>query len=154
MNNSFERLIDGMIETLRRDVIPASDGEFVRGQAFGIIFLLESIKRRAAWSPAFLGEQVGALADLAKTLAGLPDRATGMPALSVPTEATEAARDAGDAQVAALIDWLSDHPHPAASAAVDVYLTRQIRHELTTSARPMFAEMSLGREQDKEASPC
>ena len=145
MNNSLPRLIDGMIETLRRDVIPATQGAFVRGQAFGVIFLLESIKRRAAWSPAFLGEQVLALAELANALTN--DRPDGMPDVSVPTQATEAARDAGDAQVAALIDWLADHPHAAAQAAVDAYLARQIGHELTTSARPMFAEMSLGREE-------
>lgn len=146
MNNSFNRLIDGMIETLRHDVIPAIESEFVRGQAFGVIFLLESIKRRASWSPAFLGEQVAALNELADTLAR-NGRLGGMPVVAVPLEATEAARDAGDAQVAALIDWLADHPHQATSLAIDTYLSRQIRHELTTSARPMFAEMSLGREE-------
>lgn len=150
MNNSFERLIDGMIETLRNDVIPATEGEFVRGQAFGVIFLLESIKRRAGWSPGFLGEQTAALRALAEALAAVEDRPSGMPNVDIPAETGVAARDAGDAQVATLIDWLADQPIPAVSTAVDAYLSRQIRHELTTSARPMFAEMSLGREQSQE----
>jgi len=147
VNNSFDRLVDGMIETLRRDVIPATSGEFVRGQAFGIVFLLESIKARAGWSPAFLGEQVAALDDLRRAIDDLEGLPAGMPRLTARVEISEAARDAGDAEVAALIDWLAGTPIPAVDAAVDDYLARQIRHELTTSARPMFAEISLGREQ-------
>jgi hypothetical protein len=146
MNNSFVRLIDGMIETLRRDVIPATEGEFVRGQAFGVIFLLENLKRRASWSRAFLGEQVAALTELRLALEAI-DAPAGLPRLSPIADASEAARDTGDAEVAALIDWLAHTPCSAAAAVVDTYLTRQIRHELATSAKPMFAEISLGREQ-------
>ncbi|MDB5577850.1 MAG: hypothetical protein JWR80_3026 [Bradyrhizobium sp.] len=148
MNNSFERLIDGMVESLRRDIIPATQGEFVRGQAFGVIFLLESLKRRASWSPAFLGEQVAALTELREALDAIVPP-PGMPRLLPIGDASEAARDTGDGEVAALIDWLAHNPCRAASAAIDCYLTRQIRHELTTSAKPMFAEISLGREQEE-----
>lgn len=151
MNNSFARLIDGMVEVLRRDVIPATEGEFVRGQAFGVIFMLESLKRRADWSPAFLGEQVAALAALRDELIGIANMPPGAPAIGPLAHATVGERDRGDGEVAALIDWLAGQPDDlaivAAHAAIDAYLTRQIRHELATSPRPMFAEISLGREQ-------
>ena len=54
MNHSLERLLDGIVETLRVDIIPKLEGEFVRGQAFGIIYALKSLKLRTSWSPAFL----------------------------------------------------------------------------------------------------
>ena len=60
MNNSLPRLIDGMIATLREEVIPHVEGEFARGQAFGLIYMLNSIRLRADWSPAFVGEQLAA----------------------------------------------------------------------------------------------
>ena len=158
MNNSFERLIDGMTDALRTAVIPHVAGEFARGQAFGVIFMLNSLKLRAGWTDAFLGEQLAALAELREALGGLAGAPTAMPVLAHADESAlspEARRDAGDGQVAALIDWLSEHgstldteSRVAVEAAIDGYLKRQIRHELTTSARPMFAEISLGREQD------
>lgn len=158
MNNSFERLIDGMTDALRTAVIPHVEGEFARGQAFGVIFMLNSLKLRAGWTDAFLGEQLTALAELREALGGLAGAPKAMPVLAPaddPALSPEARRDAGDGQVAAVIDWLSDNgaslPHntrAAVEAAIDAYLKRQIRHELTTSARPMFAEISLGREQD------
>lgn len=163
MNNSFERLIDGMIEALRREVIPHLDGEFPRGQVFGVIFMLNSLKMRAGWTQQFLGEQIEALSALADHIAALDDIPADMPRISAieaggDRPAVEA-RDAGDGQVAALIDWLSDHGDrlPPASlhavnGAIDAYLKRQIRHELTTSAKPMFAEISLGREQQEKAA--
>lgn len=152
MNNSFARLIDGMVEVLRRDVIPAMDGEFARGQAYGVIFMLESLKLRGDWSPAFLGEQVAALQDLHDALAAFPALPVDMPRVSAPAAPDIASRDMGDQQVADLIDWLAaaSSPDPTIQSAIDTYLTRQIRHELTTSARPMFAEISLGREPDKD----
>lgn len=154
MNNGFARLIDGMVEVLRRDVIPAMDGEFARGQAYGVIFMLESLKLRGDWSPVFLSEQIAALAELHASLAAFPDLPSAMPFVASPAAPDLASRDLGDRQVAELIDWLAGQPspYPAVQAAIDAYLTRQIRHELTTSARPMFAEISLGREPDKDPS--
>ena len=158
MNNSFERLIDGMTEALRTAVIPHVDDEFARGQAFGVIFMLNSLKLRAGWTDAFLGEQLAALGELRQALDAVAAAPQAMPRIAPPDDAalsSEARRDAGDGQVAALIDWLSDHggsmpadTRAAVEAAINAYLKRQIRNELTTSARPMFAEISLGREQD------
>ena len=61
MNNSLPRLIDGMVATLRKEVIPHIEGDFARGQAFGVIYMLNSLKLRASWSNEFLIEQLRAL---------------------------------------------------------------------------------------------
>ena len=58
MNNSLARLIDGMVATLRKEVIPRVEGDYARGQAFGVIYMLNSLKLRCSWSNAFLVEQL------------------------------------------------------------------------------------------------
>ena len=160
MNNSFDRLLTGLIATLRQEIIPQLDGEFVRGQAFGIIYMLEFLRLRGSWSAAFLEPQLQALDSLADSLAnipGLPANAPrpqpGQPYPTRPT-AMEALRDAGDEQVSQLIDWLGSHGATldknvadATDNALRAYIRQQLRHEIQTSARPMFAEISLGKEE-------
>lgn len=156
MNSSLQRLIDGMAATLRNEVIPHLDTEFARGQAFGVIYMLNSIALRSSWSPAFIGKQLAAQADLGQALAPLlgglnapaPPRAASA-GLDVPD--LEALRDDNDARICALIDWHATAPlETARSAAIEaqfrIYIDRQLRHELHTSAKPMFAEMSSGSE--------
>jgi hypothetical protein len=171
VNNSFERLIDGMIEALRHEIIPHTEGDYPRGQAYGVIFLLQSLKLRADWSPVFLQEQLEALDELQAALAridGLPANAPrpgntsgpGNAPLPVPgsgasPKSMQVARDAGDQRVCDLIDWLQRPENSVSPAiakathsAIDTYLRRQLRHEIKTSAKPMFAALSLGREVD------
>jgi len=161
VNNSLPRLIDGMIATLRREIIPHVEGDFARGQAFGVIYLLSSIRPRASWSNEFLIEQLSALEEVSReletALADLPGAPA--PAVRAPDEALaaselEAMRDEGDARISALIDWLAAQrgPTPAqaiarAEAAIERYLDRQLKWELSTSAKPMFAEISSGAEK-------
>lgn len=157
MNNSFDRILVGLIETLRREVLPRLEGEFVRGQTFGVIYMLNFLCLRASWSQGYLGPQLDALDELAValgTLPGLPEAAPRPVIAARPADAAglQEARDAGDAEVAALIDWLGtagldEATEAATDTALKTYIRRQLRHELTTSARPMFAEISLGEEQ-------
>ena len=155
MNNSLPRLIDGMIATLREEVIPHVEGEFARGQAFGLIYMLNSIRLRADWSPAFVGEQLAAQAELADKLAPLDVDAALLP-LPMETgdvKAMEVRRDDNDRRVCALLDWLEaqrEQLDPLLAAAIDEalsdYMHRQLKWELKTSAKPMFAEISSGTE--------
>jgi hypothetical protein len=157
MNNSLPRLIDGMIATLREEVIPHVEGEFARGQAFGLIYMLNSIRLRADWSPAFVGEQLAAQCELADKLVTLEVDAALLPLPmergSVDVKAMEARRDDNDRRVCALLDWLEAQRgqlDPLRSAAIDEalssYMHRQLKWELKTSAKPMFAEISSGTE--------
>lgn len=158
MNNSFERLIDGMVATLRGEIIPQIGSEFARGQAFGVIYMLNSMRLRAAWSAEFYLEQIAAQAELREALAPLVE---GLDAPALPQAASgssaspvlEALRDANEGCVTDLIVWLSEHDSSidadkaaAIDAALHAYMNRQLKHELVTSAKPMFAEMSAGEE--------
>jgi hypothetical protein len=161
MNNSLPRLIDGMTAILRKEIIPHIDGEFARGQAYGVIYMLNSLKLRASWSNGFLQEQLRALGDVSHELAPLANDLPGAPLPRAPTLAEfpdaatlEGDRDAGNARLCELIDWLGAHAakvspdaRARAEAAIDKYLHRQSRHELSTNAKPMFVEMSGGAEK-------
>ena len=158
MNNSLPRLIDGMIATLRQEVIPNLSGDFARGQAYGLIYMMTSIRLRASWSNEFLTEQLRALEEASQALSIVAPKLPGAP--PPPSEKTpalpnanelEARREAGDKAICDLIDWLGAHraslPADAvaeADAAIGRYIQRQLKWELTTSAKPMFEEMSRG----------
>lgn len=163
MNNSFARLIDGMCATLRTEVLSRLDDEFARSQVFGVINLLNTFKARADWSAGFLQQQLAAqhaalqgvvaLAQevrAASTLPGLPDGA--MPA-ATPISELLAARDQGNRAIAALLAWLDGERArlgPEAAARAEALLCGAMRAEvnieLKYSPRPLFAEMSSGRE--------
>jgi len=158
MNNSLHRLIDGMVATLRSEVIPNVGTEFARGQAFGVIYMLNSIRLRAEWSGAFHGELIAAQLELSEAIEPL---VAGLGAPALPEAAApgsqarqlEALRDSNDGRICALIDWmiqntatLGKERGAAFEAALHRYMDRQSKFELSTSAKPMFAEMSAGAE--------
>jgi hypothetical protein len=156
MNNSLHRLLDGMVATLRQDVIPQVGTEFARGQAFGVIYMLNSLALRASWSPEFVGEQIAAQVALSESLKplvagqGAPPLPQG-PTVGEDLPALEALRDDNEARVCALIDWHGTATlDTGLAAAIEVqfrtHMDRQLKHELTTSAKPMFAEISAGAE--------
>lgn len=156
MNNSFQRMIEGMAATLRKDVIPHIGTEFARGQAYGVIYMLNSIALRGDWSPAFVVEQIAAQLAfrdaLEPLLAGTDAPALPRePAAGLDVKALEAARDDNEARVCALILWHGTATLEAGRAAVietqlRAYIDRQLKWELQTSAKPMFAELSSGSE--------
>ena len=165
MNNSFPRLIDGMCATLRSEVLTRLDDEFARGQVFGVINLLNTFKVRASWSEGFLLQQIeaqeraleGAVAVARPLPAGTPPPE--MPvaeggAAATPIDALLARRDANNLTIAAWLGWLDAERArlPAdASAAIEKLLRTAMRAEidieLKNSPRPLFAEMSSGREE-------
>lgn len=148
MNVSFPKLIDGMVSALRHNVLPSTDGEFARGQVFGVIYMLESLRLRAGWSPAFFEEQLAALEELRMAISDLPPEAP-RPAPRADGVDLETARNEGDQRVCELIDWLAARPgtYEPAERAVNAYLHRQIKYELSTTAKPMFAEIASGQEK-------
>jgi len=158
MNNSLVTLIDGMVATLRSEVIPQIATAFARGQVYGVIYMLNSIRLRAEWSSGFLREQLAAQLELRDSLAPL---LAGLDAPALPKAATadidskglEALRDANDGHVCMLIEWrgaLAGRIDGGRARAIDAallhYMNRQLNFELATSAKPMFAEMSAGAE--------
>jgi hypothetical protein len=170
MNNSFARLIDGMCATLRTEVLTRLDDEFARGQVFGVINLLNTFKVRADWSAGFLLQQLevqhGALLAAAATAQDAEeDREAGADAAPLPpaplkgsygaTPISEllAARDAGNAAIGAWLAWIDAERSrlaPEVGERIEGLLRSAMRAEvdleLKNSPRPLFAEMSSGRE--------
>ena len=50
MNNSLNRLIDGIVIALEREIIPRVDDAYARGQAFAVMDLLRNMRPRLQWS--------------------------------------------------------------------------------------------------------
>lgn len=156
MNNSFARLIDGMCATLRSEVLTRLDDEFARGQVFGVINLLNTFKTRADWSAGFLLEQIAAqhqAFDALRPLVGIPLPDEPLPEVA-PAAELLARRDRGNRALEAVLAWLDSEAvaaaDPAQRAAVEAVLRRALRAEvdieLRHAPRPLFAEMSSGRE--------
>lgn len=155
MNNSFTRLIDGMCATLRSEVLTRLDDEFARGQVFGVINLLNTFKVRADWSAGWALEQIAAqrrALDAIGPLTGLPLPAEPLPV--VPSAADLLARrDVGNQALQSVLAWLDGAGRDAPAerrAEVEALLRAALRAEvdleLRHAPRPLFAEMSSGRE--------
>lgn len=160
MNNSFARLIDGMCATLRAEVLTRLDDDFARGQVYGVINVLNTFKVRADWSAAFLLEQITAqqaaldgVAELSGGRATLPPLSPQLLPVTTPITQLLARRDEGNRAIDALLAWL-DAERAQLAPEVSQRIERLLRDamhaevaiELKHSARPLFAEMSSGRE--------
>jgi hypothetical protein len=166
MNNSFERLIDGMTATLRSEVLTRLEDEFARGQVFGVINLLNNMRIRADWSVNFLHDEVNAqrqaltLAQesLAKQGASLPMCQGKVittellpPTLDAPTLLQ--LREEGNAALQTVLHWLWSKPPGLQvqqvgeiESAVRRAMRTEVELEIRHLAKPMFAEMSQGSE--------
>ena len=166
MNNSFARLVDGMCATLRTEVLPRLDDEFARGQVFGLINVLNTFKTRADWSAGFLLDQIAAqqqALDAARSLLAAAPSSTSLPAaptlaaLDMPPQMSVAdllqRRDEGNAAITAWLQWrdeagaaLDETSAAALEALLRGAMRAEVDIELKHSPRPLFAEMSSGRE--------
>jgi hypothetical protein len=160
MNNSLNRLIDGIIIALEREIIPHVDDAYARGQAFAVMDLLRNMRPRLEWSRevtlAQVGLQEAALGrvdDLCRGQAERPPAYAPPPAPSntLGTKELEARRDQLEAEVCGLLKWLAGH-RAALDAAVAKsiedtltnYMREAIKRELALTANPLFAEISRG----------
>lgn len=163
MNNSFARLIDGMCSTLRQEVLTRLDDDFARGQVFGVINLLNTFKVRADWSPGFLVQQIAAQQEALDAVrlriggtaaaASLPELPSGPLPAATPVAELLTRRDAGNQAISALLAWMDAEGRALPTdelASVERHLRAamdaEVQIELRHSPRPLFAEMSSGRE--------
>ena len=163
MNNSFPRLIDGMCATLRSEVLTRLDDEFARGQVFGVINLLNTFKVRADWSAGFLLQQIAAqrsaLDGVAALMHGiatdtvLPQLPQGPKPMATLVAELLALRDGLNQSIGDLLKWLDavqTQITPEVRGQIEVLLRTAMRAEvdieLKNSPKPLFAQMSSGRE--------
>jgi hypothetical protein len=152
-----------MCATLRAEVLTRLDDEFGRGQVFGVINLLNTFKVRANWSAEYLLEQIesqrSALeAAYACLRQGAPARVPPAPpplapAVHAPIAELLARRDTLNAAISALLAWLQAQGDALdAATARDTLaplrqaMRREVDLELKWAPRPLFAEMSSGKE--------
>jgi hypothetical protein len=159
VNNSLDRLIDGLIATVRAEIIPRLDDEFARGQAYGVVDILNNLKPRIDWLVTPLADEVREqqvlLADLSAAFAGN----TGFPPASQAAELAPGAtakdiellRNRLDEQICASIDWLGQQRAGLPAAQVQQFetriknhLQRQLKRELSLTPKPLFGEISKG----------
>lgn len=153
MNNSLERLIAGIIATLRTDVIPNVTDAYARGQAIGVIDLLNNIAPRLEWARAPLAEAVRerrkAVSAARALLPQAPAGAAGLSeqAIAVASSVELAAeRDRLDGEISDLIAWTQGDGASGDVAAATALLRQHVHEELARdmklTRKPLFAEIS------------
>ena len=160
MNIALERLFEGMIATLRADVIPRVEDPFARGQAVGLIDLINNIAPRVEWARAPLMKSVLEKRRLLRSIAEAVGEAfvdeADAPELkeSKDLEREQARLDAGICDAMQAV-----HARPAEDAAAKKALALLIGHARDEAAermkitrKPLFAEIAGGG-KDKPASP-
>jgi hypothetical protein len=157
MTNSVERLIEGMIATIRADVLPHVSDAYARGQAIGVIDLLNGLaprlERRQAPLRAAIARRRGVIAAVRLLL---PDAPVAGPVPAQPADpqavsATdlEAMRDALDDEISALIRHVFDAPpddpgREAARALLRRHMHDDVSEEMKLTRKPLFAEIATG----------
>lgn len=152
MNIALERLLEGIIATLRNDVIPHVGDAYARGQAVGVIDLLNNIGPRIEWARAPLMEAVSEKIALLSAVAPL------LPGMAVPGEAVAVERLSSaelsaerDRLDAAIGDALAlAHGAGEDGKAALTMIVRHLHDEQTrimkTTRKPLFAEIASGRD--------
>ncbi|MCR5855810.1 hypothetical protein [Mesorhizobium sp. J428] len=150
MNIPLQRMIDGIIATMRSDVIPHVADSYARGQAVGVIDLLNNIAPRVEWAQAPLARQIeekrALLAGIAEVVPGaLPDTADAQAATAEELLLAKGMLDAaiGDA-IAAIWPRRHEPDFARAAALVQAHLHDEMAAEMKITRKPLFAEIASG----------
>ncbi|MDB5999365.1 MAG: hypothetical protein JWP52_1064 [Rhizobacter sp.] len=156
MNNSLERLLDGMATALRRDVIPRLDDEYATGQALAVIDLINSLKLRLDWAVppllAHVESQRLLVAELDRLLADFPERPQldgVFDVLPPDGRSLQALCDRIDGFIGATVRWMGNQPASpmaAAQTAISAHIRSELRRDMALTPRPLFAEIARGND--------
>jgi hypothetical protein len=150
MTVSLERMIEGIIATLRSDVIPNVADPHGRGQAIGVIDLLSNLGDRLEWAR---GPLVESMREKAELLAAIGALLPGLPA-APPSDSDglssnelidlKGRLDAAIGDAIALAAKLKTEPAEQALALMTKHLHDEQAREMKLTRKPLFAEMSRG----------
>lgn len=155
MSNSLERLTEGIIAALRTHVIPHVSDAYARGQAIGVIDILNNIAPRLEWAREPIIEAVRsrrmAIRSVLALLPEAPVMVEELPDDALPLSSSAqlmAERDRLDAEIADLMSWADNAiSGDKAEAAIEL-LRRHVHDELTLemkmTRKPLFAEIAKG----------
>lgn len=156
MNIQLQRLIEGIIATMRSDVIPHVSDPYARGQAVGVIDLLNNIAPRIEWAQAplarlvdekrkLLGEIAALVPDVAAFDATLPDPHTAEDLLSLKGRLDAAIGDS----IAVIWPRRHEADFGRLAAIVQTHLHDEAAAEMKITRKPLFAEIASGGEGAK-----
>lgn len=152
MSITHQRLFEGIIATLRADVIPHIADAYARGQAVGVIDVLNNLMPRVEWTRAPLLERIRAKQDLLHAVNAR------LPAVDPPPELA-IGPDTGSEELECMLGTLDaricDAIAIAAAASADatgaeaLALIRAAMHaelmdDIGKTRKPLFAEIAAG----------
>ena len=156
MNIPLSRLIEGIIATMRSDVIPHVGDSYARGQAVGVIDLLNNIAPRVEWAQAPLAEAVRQKTELLRDVAATVPQAAAADRAVTDASTTEALLARKAELDAALGDVLAqawprrrEEEFSRAIAAIKAHLHAEADAELKKTRKPLFAEIASGTDGAK-----
>jgi hypothetical protein len=154
MNNSLERLVEGIIATLRTDVIPNVSDAYARGQAIGVIDILNNIATRLEWERAPLLRALHArrevIIDVGRLLSEIAIPRRPSPALdALSSRELLAERDRLDNEICELLARAYALPDTgsviAARDRLRQHMHDDIAEEMKLTKKPLFAEIAKGK---------
>jgi hypothetical protein len=157
MKIPLERLIEGIIATLRADVIPNIPDAYARGQAVGVIDLLNNIVPKIEWAREPLINAVAEKTALLREISALLPEASTLvrsgDAQVISTAELSAERDRLDAvicEILALVGPQKPSGDTGTRHQVLGLLKRHIHDELLQqmklTRKPLFAEIASGED--------
>lgn len=153
MNIALDRLIEGIIATLRADVIPQVQDSYARGQAVGVIDLLNNIGTRVEWRQEPLRESVRVKRALLAEAGGfVPELSISLPEAGPCLSAEDliVERAGLDAAIGDALKKLHDAPfgegRDQALALLRSHLHDEQVEEMKKTRKPLFAEIASGRD--------
>lgn len=153
MNIPLERLIEGIVATLRTDVIPNVADGYARGQAVGVIDLLNNIGPRIEWArePIIeaVSEKTALLRKVSELMPELTPVATATPPTTMSAGALSAERDRLDAVIGDVLAAIHDGVGEREAGRRALGLLKQHIHddvarEMKLTRKPLFAEIASG----------
>ena len=155
MNASLDRLFEGIIATLRTDVIPNIRDGYARGQAVGVLDLLNNIGPRIEWArapvAAAIAEKHALLRALGELLPDLPQTSVPDCAASSSTTELAAERDRLDAEIGDALALIhvskpgaSVEKREQALSLLKQHMHDELTREMKLTRKPLFAEIASG----------
>ncbi len=103
MNLTVERVVDGLVETLEREVLPDLQSRFARGQLHAALDVLANLRDRIEWRTDLLRADAEATATaLTELAAGMREAGLGGDAAAIETGLAEAPAEPPAARAEAL----------------------------------------------------
>jgi hypothetical protein len=155
MTIALERLFEGIIATLRADVIPHVGDPYARGQAVGVIDLINNMGPSVEWARAPLLQKVRERRELLRTVAKLLGSAEAEgEAAPEAMESAELARERDRLDGAICEAMATAHARSRIDDAARDALGLIIRHahdeaarDLKLTRKPLFGEISGGKNE-------